>query len=65
MMAENKAETRRIRNLALSIHAILGKRRNAESYEALSAADLLKLAEYADTLQALVLHEDTEIRVME
>lgn len=62
---ENKAETRRIRSLAISIHDILAKRKHTNSYDCCSAADLLKLAEYADILAALVLHEDTEIRVME
>lgn len=63
--AENKAETRRIRMLATSIQQVLERRTSTDGFDTCTAADLLKLAEYADTLAALVLHEDTEIRVFE
>jgi hypothetical protein len=62
---ENKAETRRIKSIAGAIQQILDKRKSTNAYDVCSVADLLKLAEYADTLSALVLHADTEIRVIE
>jgi hypothetical protein len=65
MAIENKAETKRILNLATSIQDILARRPHSNSYDCLSVADALKIAELADTLSALVLHADTEIRVLE
>jgi muconolactone delta-isomerase len=62
MPTENKTETKRILSIAGSIKRLVEKE---QKYNHLSLSDILTIVEYADTLAALVLHKDTEIRVTE
>jgi len=68
MRLENKADTRRIIQLAGNIQDVLCRRKRIpveNQFHGLTLSDILQIVESASLLSALLLHPDTEIAVME